>query len=157
MKQKILILFALATLLITIKHSRAGLGWSFDECVQHYGQTTQPNTRTASGRVLCVFSVKGYDIDAFFMSNTVSRIAYISPIGFDKAGVEEFLATNGPGAAWEGPYKDNSDGSYRWHSTKDGAPAYAASLNHERHSLLIWTKEDDDFGRTQGSHEEGKL
>jgi hypothetical protein len=55
------------------------------------------------------------------------------------------------GAAWEGPYKDDSDGSYRWHSTKDGAPAYAASLSSEGRSLLIWTKEDDDFGKRRAS------
>jgi hypothetical protein len=76
-----------------------------------------------------VFSARGYEIDAFFMANWVSRIAYISPTGFDMAGVENFLATNGPGATWTGPNKDDADGSYRWDGLKNGASAYTASLS----------------------------
>ena len=31
-------LLAIAGLLMTVDNSKAGLGWSFDECVQHYGE-----------------------------------------------------------------------------------------------------------------------
>jgi hypothetical protein len=152
-----LTLLAIASLLMTVDHSQAGLGWSFDECVQHYGQTTEPNSRTQSGRILCVFSARGYEIDAFFMANWVSRIAYISPTGFDMAGVENFLATNGPGATWTGPNKDDADGSYRWDGLKNGASAYTASLSSEGRTLLIWTKEDDEFGSTHNAQEANGL
>jgi hypothetical protein len=157
MKGKILMIFAAATLIITATNSQAGLGWSFDECVQHYGETTEPNSRMDSGRIMCEFSAQGYVIYAYFMTNTVSRIAYRSTSTFDTARVQEFLAANGPGASWKGPYKDESDGSYRWEATKDGTPAYVACLTTEGHTLLIWTQQDDDFAAALGAREANGL
>src|ERR1700719_675247 len=100
-------------LLTTICTSQAGLGWSFDECVQHYGQPTRPNSRMDDGEVMCHFSAKGYEINAYFISDTVSRIGYTADTAFDTAHVRVFLQTNGPDTTWEGPYRDPSDGSYR--------------------------------------------
>jgi hypothetical protein len=61
--------------------------------------------------------------------------------------VENFLSANCVGTVWKGPDRDDSDGSYRWVGTKDGAYAFSAALtaNPLGHALTIWTKENDDF------------
>jgi hypothetical protein len=150
-------LLAIAGLLMTVDNSRAGLGWSFDECVQHYGETIRPNSKTDSGNIMCVFSAKGYEILAFFHSATVSRIAYKRSTVFDTGGVEDFLKANGAGAVWTGPAKDDSDNSIRWNGTKDGAEAYLACLTTNGHVLIIWTKEDDDYAEAHAAEEASGL
>jgi hypothetical protein len=150
-------LLAVAGLLMTVANSKAGLGWSFDECVQHYGQTTEPNTRTKEGKITCQFSAQGYNITAFFITNTVSRILYIRDLGFDTERVEKFLASNAPDAIWTDPVKDNSDGSYRWTGNKNGAYAYYAGLIYNGHVLVIWTKEDNDFAEARAAQEASGL
>jgi hypothetical protein len=71
---------------------------------------------------------QGYTVWAYFITNTVTRIAYLRESSFDNAGVAGFFTSNWPGAVWKGPYKDDSDGTYRWDGSKDGAFAYGASL-----------------------------
>ena len=103
MKKILFTLMAMAGLLTIVENSQAGLGWSYDECVQHYGEPTEPNTRTDDGQIRCHFSARGYDIDAYFITNTVSRITYTLDSGFDTARVHEFLDANGPGVSGSPP------------------------------------------------------
>jgi hypothetical protein len=70
-----------------------------------------------------------------------------------QAAVDDFLTANAPGADWKGPYKDDSDNSSHWYSIKDGALAYAASLDSDAHALLIWTREDDEFVAKRATQE----
>jgi hypothetical protein len=144
MTKALFLLLALAGLLVTVDNSQAGLGWSYDQCVQHYGQIVIPNRQTRDGSIACHFSVRGYEITAFFDSNTVSRITYTRASGFDTASVDKFLTSNCPGTVWVGPEKDNSDGSYRWTGSENGAYAFSASLD-DGNALTIWTKEDNDY------------
>ena len=157
MKKTLFTLLAIAGLLMTADTSQAGLGWSFDQCVQHYGQIVTPNRRMDDSSIACHFSVRGYDITAFFDTNTVSRIVCISNSGFDTAGVEDFLTSNCPGAVWSNPARDYSDGSYRWHGNIDGAYAYFASLRAEGHRLIIWTRADNDVAIAHGAEEANGL
>jgi hypothetical protein len=156
MKKAIFLLMA-AVALMTVPTSQAGLGWTFDQCVERYGPITSPNTRMKDGAVACSFTAKGYHIVAYFTTNVVSRIAYERDSSFDTAGVADFLRSNAPGADWRGPEKDDSDGSYRWQGTVDGAYAFSAGLTHNGHILVIWTKENNDYGSARDAEEASGL
>ena len=108
-------------------------------------KTTSPNARMNDGHIACHFLAKGYDIRASFLTNTVSRIVYRKSFAFDTPSVEDFLNAYGPDVNWKGPYKDSSDGSYRWYGINGDALAYVASLDSNGLVLLLWTKVDDDF------------
>jgi hypothetical protein len=153
MNKSLFVLLAVAGLLTTVNHSQAGLGWSYEECVQHYGETTSPNAKLEDGHIVCHFSAKGYSINTYFLTKTVCRIAYRREFTFDTPAVMDFLTANGPDADWKGPFKDDSDSSYRWYGIKDKAVAYCASLNSNSLAVLIWTKEDDDFVAKRATQE----
>jgi hypothetical protein len=155
---KTIFLLMAAVALITVDNSQAGLGWTYDQCLERYGPISSPNIRMTDGlTVACSFSASGYDITAFFHTSVVSRIAYRMGSSFDTVRVEEFLRANGPGAAWQGPERDDSDGTYRWRGTVDGATAFFASLDDNGRKLVIWTKEDNDDARHRGAEEANGL
>jgi hypothetical protein len=157
MKKAFFPFLALAGFLMSVDHSQAGLGWSYDECILHYGQTTEPNFKMDDGHIACHFAAQGYQINAYFLTNTVSRIAYRRDFAFDTPAVEDFLAANGTGATWKGPYHDTSNGSSRWYGMKDGEVAYVASLNPDGLALIIWTKVDDDFAAARDTQKASGL
>jgi hypothetical protein len=103
-----------AATLMTVNKSQAGLRWSYDQCVSRYGNTISPNARMDDRSICCTFYTSGYRITAYFDTNVVGRIGYQNASGFDAAGVNDFLRSNCPGANWQGPQRDASDGSYRW-------------------------------------------
>jgi hypothetical protein len=147
-----------AVTLVTANNSQAGLGWAYDQCVSRYGSITSPNTRLPDGSISCHFSASGYEITAFFDTNVVARIGYEKAFGcFDTAGVNDFLRANGPGAVWEGPQKDDADGTYRWLGKVDGEYGFFASLGDNGRQLVIWTKADNDFGAAKRAHEANGL
>jgi hypothetical protein len=94
---------------------------------------------------------------AFFISSTVSRILYSTGSGFDTAGVRTFLKSNAPGADWQGPTRDDSDNSYRWRGSVDGALAFAACLYNNGSSLVIWTQENNEHAKAHSTEEADSL
>ena len=59
------------------------------------------------------------------------------------------LSANAPDAIWADASKNGTDNSYRVNGTKDGVETYYASLTDDGKMLGIWTKEDDEAGRTR--------
>jgi hypothetical protein len=144
---KAILLLMTAVAMMTVNSSQAGLGWTYDQCVARYGDTISPNLKLKDGvTVACHFLAQGYKITAFFHTSVVSRIGYERASAFDIAGVGNFLRANGPGADWQGPERDAASGSYRWNGTVGGAYGFSACLYDDGCTLVIWTKEDDDFG-----------
>jgi hypothetical protein len=66
--------------------------------------------------VECIVLLKGIKFSAFFLTNSVSRIAYINDSGSDNAGVAAFLNSNAPDTTWNGPTRDSTT-AIRFHSS----------------------------------------
>ena len=56
---------------------------------------------------------------------------------------------NAPDAIWDDASKNEADNSYRVNGTKDGVESYYASLTDDGKMLAIWTREDNEAGRTK--------
>jgi hypothetical protein len=145
MKPAILILSVAVVLVTTAIKSLAALGWTLDECEQHYGKPTNPSERK-DGKVVYFFHAKSYSIAAFILNGKVSRVMYSTTAILDSLQVKEFLTSNAPDADWGEPVEDRADDSYRWEGKKDRQAIYWAALKSlgAQKILAIWTQEDDD-------------
>jgi hypothetical protein len=143
------LLMAAFSLVLTASHSHAGLGWSLAQFKQQYGKPVL-NQEQIAGRIGYVFTGEDYTIAAFFLNGQVSRILYICRSGFvfSWGRARALLRANAPDAIWADASKNEADNSYRLSGTKDGVETYYASLTDDGKMLVIWTKEDDEAGRT---------
>ena len=143
------LLMSALSLILTASHSHAGLGWTLAQFKQQYGKPVL-NQEQIGGRIGYVFTGEDYIIAAFFLNKRVSRIMYICRSGsvFNWARARALLGANAPDAIWADASKNETDNSYRLNGTKDGMETYYASLTNDGTMLVIWTKEDDEAGRT---------
>jgi hypothetical protein len=144
------LLMALLSLIVAANHAQAGLGWTLAQFEQQYGKPVLDQEQFA-GRIGYVFDGEDYLVAAFFRNAQVSRILYIRRGGsvFDWGTAKALLAANAPDAIWEDASRNEADNSYRVNGTKDGVESYYASLTQDGQMLAIWTKEDDEAGRTK--------
>lgn len=136
------------SLVLTAGHSKAGLGWTLAQFKQQYGKPLLDEQ--IAGRIGYVFTEEDYVIAAFFRNAQVSRILYICRGGsvLDGERAMALLKANAPDAIWDAGSKNKADNSYRVNGTKDGSESYYASMTEDGKMLAIWTKEDDEAGRT---------
>jgi hypothetical protein len=141
---------AALSLILTASHSHAGLGWTLGQFKQQYGKPVLDQEQIA-GRIGYLFTGDDYIIATFFRNTKVSRILYICLGGsvFDWGRARALLRANAPDAIWDDASKNEFDKSYRVNGTKDGVESYYASLTDDGKMLAIWTKEDDEAGRTK--------
>jgi hypothetical protein len=149
-RKTILLLMAVLSLILTTSHSHAGLGWTLAQFQQQYGKPVL-NQEQIAGRIGYVFKGEDYIIAAFLINRQVSRIIYICRSGpvFSWGRARALLGANAPDAIWADASKNETDNSYRVNGTKDGVETYYASLTDDGKMLGIWTKEDDEAGRTR--------
>jgi hypothetical protein len=149
-RKTIRLLMAVLSLILTASHSQAGLGWTLAQFEQQYGKPVLDQEQIA-GRTGYVFRADDYIIAAFLRNTQVSRILYICRGGsvFDWERARALLAANAPEAIWDDASKNEADNLYRVNGTKDGVESYYASLTNDGKMLAIWTKEDDEAGRTK--------
>jgi hypothetical protein len=148
-RKTISLLMAALSLILTASHSHARLGWTLAQFKEQYGEPVL-NEEQIAGRIGYVFNGKDYIIAAFFLNRQASRILYIcrngSVFSWGRAGA--LLSANAPDATWADASKNEADSFYRVNATKDGMETYYASLTDDGMMLAIWTKEDDEAGRT---------
>jgi hypothetical protein len=144
------LLMAALCLVLTVVHSQAGLGWTLAQFKQQYGKPLL-NQEQVAGRIGYVFTGEDFIIAAFFRNTQVSRILYIcrGDSVIDSGKARALLRANAPDAIWDDASKNEADNSYRVNGRKDGAESYYASLTGDGKMLAIWTKEDDEAGRTK--------
>jgi hypothetical protein len=149
-RKTIRLLVAALGLILTASHSQAGLGWTLAQFEEQYGKPVL-DQQQIGGRIGYVFTGEDYIIAAFFRNTQVSRILYISRGGsvFDWGRANALLRANAPEAIWDAASKNEADNSYRVIGTKDDVESYYASLTDDGKMLAIWTKEDDEAGRTK--------
>ena len=148
-RKTIPLLIAALSLFLTTSHSHACLGWTLAQFEQQYGKPVI-NREQIGGRIGYAFRGKDYIIAAFFLNTQVSRIIYICRSGsvFNSGTARALLSANVPDGIWGDTFKSETDNSYRVNGTKDGVETYYASLTDDGKMLVIWTKEDDEAGRT---------
>ena len=148
-RKTIPLLIATLGLILTASHSHAGLGWTLARFKQQYGKPVL-NQEQIEGRIGYVFTAEDYIIAAFFLNRQVSRIMYIcrNDSVFNWGRARALLRANAPDAIWADASKNEADHTYRVNGTKDGVETYYASLTGDGKMLVIWTKEDDEAGRT---------
>jgi hypothetical protein len=134
---------------LPVINSHAGLGWTLAQFKQQYGEPVL-NQEQIAGRIGYVFKGEDYIIGAFFLNRQASRILYICRSGsvFSWGRARALLSANAPDAIWADASKNETDNFYRVNGTKDGVETYYASLTDDGMMLVIWTKEDDEAGRT---------
>jgi hypothetical protein len=148
-RKRMLFLMPPLCLILTASNSHAGLGWTLAQFKQQYGEPVL-NQEQIAGRIGYVFMGGDYITTAFFLNGQVSRILYICRSGsvFDWGRARALLGANARDAIWTDASKNEADHLYRVNGTKDGVETYYASLTDDWTTLVIWTKEDDEAGRT---------
>jgi hypothetical protein len=126
-------------------NSQAGLGWTLDECIQHYGSPLADPTSDSSG-IEYGFSAKGYAILVWINGGKVSRVGY-SKLSLSTGEVRVLLSTNGRDAVWDDqPTKDEANNQFWWKARRNGVVVYFAVEKNVTDSAMlgIWTKDDND-------------
>ncbi len=100
---KLLLIFAVAaSLFATAVASKAALGWTLNESVQHYGGPVRGPLPDADGigRTFYLFKVKSCSIGAYYLNGTISRVVYTQKRALEDSIFGTFLLGNAPEVVW---------------------------------------------------------
>jgi hypothetical protein len=136
-------LLFLAAIALFSKTAVAGLGWTLDECKEHYGEPIQ-STAHALGIAEYVFSVRDFFIDVDIDQKGKVGLIIYHKSSLDEDVITQLLEQNAPKATWS-PDKLHS----AWRGSENGSAKYVAMLVQNfpqpmgttRDSLLISTYE----------------
>jgi hypothetical protein len=147
MQNRLILAWVLAVFTAGTIGAKAGLGWTFDECKQHYGQPVSKPVGSEGKRKAHLFFSKGYNIVVWFLHDRVSRVCYGKKNGehLSVGEVNDLLTINVPeDVEWSGPAKDEASDQYWYLGTKTGedTPTYLA-VQSKQGALCIFTDEDD--------------
>ena len=119
MKLNKTILMAFASLIIA-SSAQAALGWTLDECTQHWGAQTFPSYKDELSLTSYFFSRKGYEIKATILDGKVLAVSYSSnsPVLFSKDIIVAILKVNAPDVIWT-KLSDEKYGDENWDATID--------------------------------------
>jgi hypothetical protein len=120
MKRTLLTVLAVAIFATTAK---AGLGWSLEECIQHYGKPEYTSSNPFTDLPSYHFKTKAFEIQALLNNaGKVVGITYFSH-GMSEQDINNLLAGNAPKAEWQKRVKD--DHAF-WEGFEDGSRKYSA-------------------------------
>jgi hypothetical protein len=147
MQNRLILAWVLAVFTAGTISAKAGLGWTFDECKQHYGQPVSKPIASEGKRKVYSFRSKGYNIVVWFLHDRVSRVCYGKKNGgqLSVGEVNDLLTINVPeDVDWSGPAKDEASDQYWRLGIKKGddTPTYLA-VQSKQGALCIFTDEDD--------------
>jgi hypothetical protein len=137
----LLILATAAGLTAAAISSKAALGWTLNESVQHYGAPVRgplPN-EDGIGRIYYLFKAKSCFIGAFYLNGTISRVVYTQKTALKHSIFSAFLFGNAPEVVWV----PLMDATREWLGcTGELKVRCWAQLNASRTTLVIATIED---------------
>ena len=144
---------AIASLTIAYT-SRAAIGWTLDECKQHYGSEGTADGKDELGLESYEFSAQGYRINVSLdETGKVISVSYMTPT-FEDGAIDKILANNGPNLNWikgsnQGVFADQSKPAY-WsaegcfavlnHKTFFGTPVMKLQVSTDKVNDLITKK-----------------
>jgi hypothetical protein len=144
-----LILAAAVALLATVVASKAALGWTLNESVQHYGGPVRGPLPDADGigRTFYLFKDKSCSVGAFYLNGTISRVVYTQKSAFEDSTFGAFLFGNAPEVVWV-PLMDSIR---EWLGCTGKLQVRCwAQLNASRTTLVIATLENYNAVRAAG-------
>jgi hypothetical protein len=120
MKRTLLTVLAVAFLATTAK---AGIGWSLEECIEHYGKHEYPNSDPFTDLLWYHFKPKGFEIQALL--NNAGRVVGITYFShaMSEQDINNLLAGNAPKAEWQKRVKN--DHAF-WDGLENGSRKYSA-------------------------------
>ncbi len=120
MKRTLLRVLAVAFLATTAK---AGLGWSLEECIQHYGKPEYTNSDPFTDLPSYHFKTKSFEIIG--LPNNTGKVVGITYFSHEMSeqDINNLLAGNAPKAEWQKRVKD--DHAF-WEGFEDGSRKYSA-------------------------------
>jgi hypothetical protein len=137
----LLVFAATAALISTGIASKAALGWTLKESVQHYGGPVQgplPD-EDGIGRIFYLFKVNRCFIGAFYVNGKISRVVYNQREALEDTIFGAFLFGNAPEVVWVPLMKSTGE----WLGcTGDLQIKCWAQLNANRTTLVIATIKD---------------
>ena len=147
MQKKLILPVILAVLAACTTNTKAGLGWTFAECKQHYGRPISKPIGSEGKRKVYCFRSKGYHIVVWFLHDRVSRVCYGKNSGaqLTVGEVNDLLTINVPeNVAWSAPVNDGASDQYWYLGIKNGedTPTYLG-VESKQGALCIFTDEDD--------------
>jgi hypothetical protein len=145
----LLIVAAAVGLIATVVASKAALGWTLNESVQHYGGPVRGPLldEDGIGRTFYLFKVKNYSIGAFYFNGTISRVVYTQKTALEDSIFGTLLFGNAPEVVWI-PLM-NSIREWLGCTGKLQVKCWA-QLNASRTTLVIATVEDYNAVRAAG-------
>jgi hypothetical protein len=133
-----ILLFAILCLVTASNNTKAALGWTLDETIQHYGPPTAPEVPELNGRTGYAFHIQGYVIDVAYLNGKVCRVSYDQKTVFTEPFIQAFLKVNAPNAIWSAP-----DGyGNRSARTADGTLICLAHVSSNGMSLSVSAADD---------------
>src|ERR1700740_2591840 len=98
MQNRLILAWVLAVFMAGTIGAKAGLGWTFDECKQHYGEPVSKPIGSEGKRKAQLFFSKGYNIVVWFLHDRVSRVCYGKKNGeqLSVGEVNDLLTINAP-------------------------------------------------------------
>jgi hypothetical protein len=100
------------TVTILATTAKAGLGWSLEECIQHYGKPEYTNSDPFTDLLWYHFKTKGFEIQALLnKAGKVVGITYLSH-EMSERDINNLLAGNAPKAEWR--KRVNEDDAWAW-------------------------------------------
>jgi hypothetical protein len=134
--KKMLPIILTVTILATT--AKAGLGWSLEECIEHYGKHECTNSDPFTDLLWYHFKPKCFEIQALLnKAGNVVGITYFSD-EMSEQDINNLLAGNAPKAEWRKRVKD--DNAF-WDGLEDGSRKYSArsyTLNDPNASAEVY-------------------
>jgi len=111
------------TVTILATTAKARLGWSLEECIQHYGKPEYTNSDPFTGLLWYHFKTKGFEIQA--LPNDAGNVVGITYFSHEMSeqDINNLLAGNAPKAEWRKRVKDDN---VFWDGLEDRSRKYSA-------------------------------
>jgi hypothetical protein len=141
--------------------SRAALGWTWDECEQHWGQP-QSSATLPNGQFVAKFEPHYLSIIVRLTDGKVCRVSYKGSNEFSASELQTLKNANtiSPTATWVFTSKDESTQNYAWDLCEDPTKTdwVATAIFVEKENLfIIFTAADDQRAKAENAQNASDL
>jgi hypothetical protein len=132
--------------------AKAALGWTWDECEQHWGKPLSSET-LSNGQFLAEFEAHDLLITVWLTDGKVARVSYKDDgNGFAESQLETFQNANtiSPTATWVFTGKEESTQNYGWDLREDPykTDSVARAIYVVKDNFfIVFTEEDNERAR----------
>jgi hypothetical protein len=154
------LLIPIACMSLTMANTaKAGLGWSFADCQNHYGNALHERPTSEYGRQKYLFRTTDYNIAVWLFNDTVSCIRYqrVDGVAISPIEIGTLLQVNAPKADWSAESEKDNAGLYWWFGQVSRDPfAYEAEYMQDD-TVGIFTRADSEMIKMQKEEQRKNL